>query len=62
MLSNFKQRGPIEAVLILIFIPTSLWLPFSYALMVNLLCLGLFVAFLVHSRELLPLSVTTNNR
>ena len=61
MLSNFTQRGSIAAVLILIFIPIWVWLPYSYALIVTLLCLGLLAATLVYSRELLPLLVVTNN-
>lgn len=32
-------------------------LPYSYALIVNFLCLGLFASSLVHSKELLPLPV-----
>lgn len=62
MLSNFRQRASIAAMLILIFIPVSQWLPYNHALIVILNSLGLFVATLVYSRELLPLLVATKVR
>jgi hypothetical protein len=45
-------------VAVLIFNPVfPLALPYSYALVVNFLCLGLFASSVVHARDLLPLPV-----
>lgn len=37
-------------------------LPYSYALVLNFLCLGLFASSLVHSRELMRLPVAAKTR
>jgi uncharacterized protein DUF6804 len=54
---EYGWAGLFLAVVLILNPVFPLPLPYSYALVVNFLCLGLFASSLVHSRELLPLPV-----